>query len=155
MFKGRLYSLTSVLLYVVSLSSLCSLTCSLLASPRYSVCVNGRPRPELGGDEFVVCMTDLGKTVEEAKAIAKERAELLLQSFQQPFDVQGLAMKLGASLGVTFFNNHKISASELLGHADMAMYKAKEAGKNQVMYFEESMAESVARMTELKEDSRE
>lgn len=108
----------------------------------------------LGGDEFVVCMTDLGKTVEEAKAIAKERAELLLQSFQQPFDVQGLAMKLGASLGVTFFNNHKISASELLGHADMAMYKAKEAGKNQVMYFEESMAESVARMTELKEDSR-
>jgi diguanylate cyclase (GGDEF)-like protein/PAS domain S-box-containing protein len=108
----------------------------------------------LGGDEFVVCMTDLGKTVESAKVIAQERAEKLLKSFQNPFIVQGSSLKLGASLGITFFNNHRVSASELLGHADMAMYKAKEAGKNQVKFFEESMAETLARMTQLKEDSR-
>ncbi|MFQ3280906.1 EAL domain-containing protein, partial [Reinekea sp.] len=108
----------------------------------------------LGGDEFVICMTDLGKTVEEAKVIAKDRAERLLLSLRDPFNIQGLTMKLGASLGITFFNNHQISASELLGHADMAMYKAKEAGKNQIKFFEDSMAESIARLTELKEDSR-
>ncbi|MBU2862253.1 EAL domain-containing protein [Reinekea forsetii] len=108
----------------------------------------------LGGDEFVVCMTDLGKSKPEAKVVVEDRAERLLKSLEKPFIIENASVQIGASLGIAFFHNHDASASELLGYADMAMYKAKEAGKNQIMFFEKSMAESIARTTELKEDSR-
>lgn len=106
----------------------------------------------LGGDEFVICMTDLGKTEPDAKEIALKRADLLLESMNLPFETQGDQISVSASLGLAFFHDHSLTASELLRNADMAMYKAKEAGKNQLILFEKEMAESNRRLFELKED---
>jgi diguanylate cyclase (GGDEF)-like protein/PAS domain S-box-containing protein len=108
----------------------------------------------LGGDEFVICMTEVGNNESEARPIAISRANVLLNAMQLPFRVQGDQLSVGASLGLAFFHDHSLTASELLRHADMAMYKAKESGKNQLILFEKEMAESNQRLFELKEDSQ-
>lgn len=108
----------------------------------------------LGGDEFVICMTDLGTTEDDAKEIALKRADLLLETMNLPFETQGDQIAVSASLGLAFFHDHSLTASELLRNADMAMYKAKEAGKNQLILFEKEMAESNRRLFELKEDCK-
>ncbi|WP_196157638.1 EAL domain-containing protein [Reinekea sp. G2M2-21] len=108
----------------------------------------------LGGDEFVICMTELGTTEPAARQIAIERAERLLSEMQRPMILQGDQMAVSASLGLAFFHDHSLTASELLRHADMAMYKAKESGKNKLIMFEKEMAEANQRLFDLKADCR-
>ena len=106
----------------------------------------------LGGDEFVICMTELGTTEPNAREIALDRANRLLAELQKPFLLQGDRFVVSASLGLAFFHDHSLNASELLRNADMAMYKAKESGKNQLILFEKEMADSNNRLSQLKID---
>jgi diguanylate cyclase (GGDEF)-like protein/PAS domain S-box-containing protein len=108
----------------------------------------------LGGDEFVICMTEVGSDETLARDIAINRANRMLQELHKPFRVQNDQVTISASLGLAFFHDHSVSASELLKHADMAMYKAKESGKNQLILFEKEIAEANQRLFELKEDSQ-
>lgn len=108
----------------------------------------------LGGDEFVICMTDLGGTESDAYSIAYDRSVKLMDAMKQPFQAQGDQLTISASLGLAFFHDHSLTASELLSHADMAMYQAKESGKNRIILFKKEMAEASERLLELKEDSR-
>ena len=108
----------------------------------------------LGGDEFVICMTDLGRTELEAYDIAHDRSVKLMDAMKRPFQTQGDQLIVSASLGLAFFHDHSLTASELLSHADMAMYRAKESGKNRIILFQQEMAEASERLLELKEDSR-
>jgi diguanylate cyclase (GGDEF)-like protein/PAS domain S-box-containing protein len=108
----------------------------------------------LGGDEFVICMTEVGSVDDIARDIAINRANRMLQELHKPFRVQNDLVTISASLGLAFFHDHSVSASELLKHADMAMYKAKESGKNQLILFEKEIAEANQRLFELKEDSQ-
>lgn len=106
----------------------------------------------LGGDEFVVCMSDVGHSAMEAAKFATERAHRILDLVAHPYSINGSQMSIGASLGIAFFHDHSITASELLTQADLAMYKAKEQGKNQVILFEQEMADASLRLQKLKSD---
>jgi diguanylate cyclase (GGDEF)-like protein/PAS domain S-box-containing protein len=106
----------------------------------------------LGGDEFVICMTDLGNAEPMARDIAIGRADRLLEAMKRPFSVSNKSLHVSASLGLAFFHDHALSATDLLRHADIAMYRAKEAGKNQLILFERGMEETSQREFELKED---
>jgi len=106
----------------------------------------------LGGDEFVICMTDLGNEEPMAREIAIGRADRLLEAMKRPFTLPSISLHVSASLGLTFFHDHSLSATDLLRHADIAMYKAKESGKDQLILFEQEMAEASQRQFELKED---
>lgn len=108
----------------------------------------------LGGDEFVICMTDLDKDKTPAHEIGLELTERIHKTIQKPLTIEGITISISASLGIVFFNNANISGSELLKHADMAMYKAKENGKNTIIEFENEMAESEKRKTQLKRDCK-
>jgi diguanylate cyclase (GGDEF)-like protein/PAS domain S-box-containing protein len=94
-----------------------------------------------GGDEFVVLLGDLG-TVEPA-AQAQMVAEKIRASLAEPYlliDQQaGSAEKVvehhcTASIGVVVFVNHELSQTNVLKRADDAMYKAKDAGRNQIRF---------------------
>jgi diguanylate cyclase (GGDEF)-like protein len=75
----------------------------------------------LGGDEFGVLLP--GATTEGAGAVAdKLRAEL-----QQPLSIDGVALDLDASIGIAVYPEHGSDAAQLLQHADVAMYMAKQA----------------------------
>jgi len=85
-----------------------------------------------GGDEFAILMPYTGR---EAVTVA----EAVLKGLQQePITVKGRRITVTGSIGITFFPENGLSAERLLAQADMAMYKAKESGRNTVVVFEEN-----------------
>lgn len=87
----------------------------------------------LGGDEFIILLPEV--TLQHAL----EKAQHLLLELANPIQVGEIALKVTASLGIVQFPHGGANYSELLKHADFAMYQAKSAGKNQLCMFESSM----------------
>jgi diguanylate cyclase len=82
----------------------------------------------LGGDEFAVLLPDA--TADGAAAVAqKVRAAL-----HQPLTLDGLGLDLDASIGIAVYPDHGGDAAELLQHADVAMYAAKQTHAGFVVY---------------------
>jgi len=91
-----------------------------------------------GGDEFVVLLE--GSTLDAGPELVADR---LLEVLRQPYELGGAAgrpLKVTASIGVAM--GIRESADELLRDADLAMYRAKQAGRNRSAVFESSMQTS-------------
>lgn len=84
----------------------------------------------IGGDEFVVVMK--GDDVERR---AVRLAEAIIRMFGQPFDVRGSSFVLHASIGIALHTVANESEIDLLKKADLAMYSAKDAGKNCYQFY--------------------
>ncbi|MGH0052799.1 MAG: GGDEF domain-containing protein [Sphaerochaetaceae bacterium] len=85
-----------------------------------------------GGDEFVVAVTN--KSDDEAVAIAEE---LRIQVARKPFLYQDLQLNVHISVGIARIQGPDFFPTSLISKADIALYKAKEAGRNQVCLFSE------------------
>jgi diguanylate cyclase (GGDEF)-like protein/PAS domain S-box-containing protein len=79
----------------------------------------------LGGDEFTLLFTELARDDDAART-----AEKVLDAFSAPFAVDGHELYVTASIGVALFPNDGEDPDTLLRNADAAMYRAKEAGRN-------------------------
>lgn len=88
----------------------------------------------LGGDEFVVVLASLGEP-EEANIVARG----LLNRLREPIQIGERDIYVGASIGISHFPEHGDSAEELLRFADVAMYEAKLAGRDQIHVFTPTM----------------
>lgn len=88
----------------------------------------------LGGDEFMVLLPDL-KDIHTAEVVS----ERIIQALSLPFSVYGHDCYVGVSIGITIYPVDSTDVDELIKHADMAMYKAKQEGKNNFQYFSASM----------------
>ncbi len=106
----------------------------------------------LGGDEFVVLLVDLANTHEAAARRALGVADKIRGLLRTPFDVAGVDYHIGASIGITVFPKADEREDDLLREADTAMYRAKEAGRNAVIYFESAMQEHVRARLALEQD---
>jgi len=85
----------------------------------------------LGGDEFVLLLVDL-ETVAECEAVLRR----IIASLASPFTIaEGTVAELSASIGVALFPEDGRSTDELVRKADQAMYAAKQAGRNRVVFF--------------------
>jgi len=84
----------------------------------------------LGGDEFTVILPYAAAT--EARAVADK---LLTNLQSHSFTVAGQPLTITASLGIALFPEHGVTAEELLSHADLAMYEAKQNGRNQISMY--------------------
>lgn len=78
----------------------------------------------VGGDDFVLLRNDL-RSVEEAQALAQR----LLSVLGRPFTIDGHALNVGASIGIALYPEDGRDFADLLKHADVAMYDAKEGGR--------------------------
>jgi diguanylate cyclase (GGDEF)-like protein/PAS domain S-box-containing protein len=78
-----------------------------------------------GGDEFILLLPE----IRQAEA-AKNVAERILHSFNKPFEFDGLKISITASIGVALFSDDGPDADTLIKNADIAMYHAKDAGRN-------------------------
>lgn len=90
---------------------------------------NGR-LSRIGGDEFVVVVKG-----DEVERRAVELAEAISTMFATPFDVRGSAFVLHASIGIALFSVSNESEIDLLKKADLAMYSAKDAGRNCYQFY--------------------
>ncbi len=94
----------------------------------------------LGGDEFIVLLTDL-QTTEEITQIV----ENLIQQFRLPFSIDGQSLTMTLSIGVAIHPVDGNDASQLLRQADAAMFYAKSNGRNTFTYYTESMNRDATR----------
>lgn len=91
-----------------------------------------------GGDEFLIGLTGL----QHPDAVAKVSQDIL-QKMQAPFQLRGLEVLASCSIGIALYPQHGNSFDELMRHADLAMYHAKEAGRNTFRFFSEDIRSSV------------
>ena len=108
----------------------------------------------LGGDEFVVVLSNLGQIRKVAAATTEAIAEKILRAIAQPFKVGRLDHQCSASIGVALFHGRQTSTDELMRQADLAMYRAKAAGRNQVRFFDPVMELEVHAQADLERDLR-
>ena len=93
----------------------------------------------LGGDEFVAIMPCLGMSKENAVNQAQDIAEKIQKQLNMPFLIEDQEVFLAASIGITLFPENIHAPLELLKQADTAMYRAKEEGRNQIRFYQDSM----------------
>ncbi|MFC0267493.1 EAL domain-containing protein [Kushneria aurantia] len=79
----------------------------------------------LGGDEFIALLPNVGG-VDEAVSVVRR----MIDAISAPFDLRRRQVRVGCSLGVSFYPSDANSAETLIQHADAAMYRAKREGRN-------------------------
>ncbi|MCW8907408.1 MAG: PAS domain S-box protein [Sedimenticola sp.] len=100
----------------------------------------------LGGDEFIVLLSDLQQREDAAKV-----AEKILAAFRTVFRLAGREVLLTTSIGISIYPDDGDSAKILLRNADTAMYHSKSLGRNAFHFYTEAMNKDVARRVELEE----
>ena len=93
----------------------------------------------LGGDEFVVMLEGQGDDRQAVTDKARKIAECLLAALSEPYDLGGHPYHGTCSLGVTLFSHNRQNIGDLLKQADLAMYQAKAAGRNDICFFDPEM----------------
>ena len=96
-----------------------------------------------GGDEFVVVLPATGA------ARAREAAERILESLNQPFIIAATEHRTGASIGIAMYPDHALDREDLLRCADIAMYESKRQGRNRATVFEPALDTQVRERNEL------
>ncbi|MDP4180416.1 MAG: EAL domain-containing protein [Bacillota bacterium] len=97
---------------------------------------------KFGGDEFVCCISEEEKSFEESY-------DKLLEIITTPLHNNGQEFILGISSGVIKFDSSKQGVHDYIKKAEIAMYKAKELGKNNWVIFDEKMNEQIIKVSKL------
>lgn len=103
----------------------------------------------LSGDEFALVLADMGH-VDDATRVAQK----ILDVFRLPFHVGGRDMFVTASLGITLYPFDDHSPQDLLRNADVAMYRAKDSGKNNYQFYVADMTIKATERLSLENDLR-
>ncbi|MNO38820.1 Phytochrome-like protein cph2 [compost metagenome] len=104
----------------------------------------------LGGDEFIVVLTRPGQHDEMDRFCAR-----LIEALKRPIQVEGHKVQVGVSLGVVLSAQYSGTPSDLIRYADVALYSAKQAGKNTWRYFSTQMNAVLLEKRELERELRE
>ena len=104
----------------------------------------------IGGDEFVVLCEALERT-----DIAHQVAARILHAMEEPYDFDGEEVRISASIGIMQGDLSMAEADVLLRNADLAMYRAKENGRNRIETFDTVMHGEIRRRIDLERALRE
>ncbi len=91
----------------------------------------------IGGDEFMLLLPQI-RNRDNAASIARK----ILASLKQPFQVEGHEIFVGISIGIAVFPDDGDSIETLVKHADIAMYHAKDSGRNDYKFFTHDLQKS-------------
>jgi diguanylate cyclase (GGDEF)-like protein len=100
-----------------------------------------------GGDEFAILVEETADAADTMRV-----AERVVSIFKPRFVIAGREVTISASVGVALTASRDVSAEELMGQADVAMYRAKVKGKDTYEIFEPGMQDVVARRLEVRTD---
>jgi diguanylate cyclase (GGDEF)-like protein len=115
--------------------------------------LKARLRPQdflsrFGGDEFVILSVPAGADG------SRLLADRVAQAFASPFSLNGQKIRVTASVGIAVAPDDGISADELMRHADIALYQAKNGGRDRAVVFTPEMADEVERRRAIELDLR-
>ena len=108
----------------------------LIAARLRSVVREGDTVARFGGDEFVLLLLNLSDDMTTAAAQAETIGKKILSAMRMPLQLDTVHYRCSGSIGLTLFGNKPVSVEELLKQADIAMYMAKERGKNTAVFFD-------------------
>jgi diguanylate cyclase (GGDEF)-like protein/PAS domain S-box-containing protein len=114
---------------------------------------SGDTAARLGGDEFAVLISGPGGAARHEEPLERERqvreiADRLRGVLSEPYRVEGGEVRVGASIGIALARTGD-TPSALMRNADLAMYRAKQAGKGRVELYAPQLQADVVRRTEL------
>ncbi len=102
-----------------------------------------------GGDEFVIILEE----IHDLNHISQV-TEKVLRSIEQPFELGEHQVFVTASIGVAIFKDDADNVEEILKYADMAMYRAKERGRNNFQFYTAEMNERVQKLIDIENGLR-
>lgn len=97
----------------------------------------------LGGDEFVLLLPDLGDQMDAAANHAETSARQLLRILSQAYALDAHLCASTASIGIVVFSGDADSVDDLLKKADIALYQAKDGGRNTLRFFDAAVQAAV------------
>ncbi len=125
------------------------------AGRRLAACVRDNDTvSRLGGDEFTIVLKRIDTAKGAASVAAATVAEKVIGALARPFWLDGSQFAIGASIGITIFPDDATDEDTLLRNADMAMYRAKETGRNTFAFFTRDMNERVQTLATLGNELR-
>ncbi|GGY35999.1 hypothetical protein GCM10011297_06290 [Bacterioplanes sanyensis] len=104
----------------------------------------------IGGDEFTILLTDIHHTSDVLVV-----AEKLLQALARPIRIKGQDIITTVSIGITMTPEDSTDANTLMKNADLAMYRAKEMGRNNFQFFSEDMNHNILEHLALEKEIKE
>jgi len=115
-----------------------------IASERLDNCVrSGDTVARQGGDEFVIMVSD-----SDVATFADHLGGAIQETISQPFRISGHELVITCSIGISISPRDGDNVQSLIKNADLAMYQAKEQGRNRVRYYTSELnARSLSRMT--------
>ncbi|MBV9634066.1 MAG: EAL domain-containing protein [Methylobacteriaceae bacterium] len=103
----------------------------------------------VGGDEFAILQKNVG-SARDCEALARR----VLQAVQETFAVGPREIKAALSIGVAMYPQHAATREELLRAADLALYRAKDEGRNRFAFFDERMGDDLRIRKTIEEELR-
>lgn len=108
-----------------------------------------------GGDEFIVVFEHVGASYKCAKAATEKMCEAIREKISAPYLLDEQQLVVTPSMGVVLFNSEHDDPDELIKQADIALYNAKEAGRNQIAFFDPSMQKAAFEKALITRDLRQ
>ncbi len=102
-------------------------------------CDRTRSVADWGGDEFAIAFDDLAFDDIGSADEVEKRFQTILDSFERPFSLVGNQIRIRASLGYGSMPDDADSLEDLVIVADLALYHAKESGRNQIRAFDATL----------------
>lgn len=115
---------------------------------RIQKCINNADTvARYGGDEFAIIIPNVSSTKDVEKT-----AETIIQRLSEPFYIDSYEHLIGASIGISVYPKDGNTWDELLQKSDIAMYKAKQAGRGKHLFFTDKMHEDIRDKANLEAD---
>jgi len=108
-----------------------------------------------GGDEFVVMLVSLSESQSEAASVVELIGEKINEALNQPYDLNDIPYHITPSIGASVFLGPHPDIDTLLKQADLAMYKAKNAGRNTLRFFDPGMVCDIQKRVSLDKELSE
>jgi len=127
----------------------------IFASRALSVLREDDTISRLGGDEFVILLNNLNRNDATARKISTKVADKLHKIMKKPIEIEGNSLHLTLSIGINIVGSEQKNIHDILKYADIAMYKAKDTGRNTTCFFKKEMSQDIDKKLTLNNELRQ